>query len=150
MRFRLPRPRAEAVLGQRGHVAVVVEDDGQPEPGGQIVAHREVADVDHRGGHVDIALVKQNERRHAEADAQHIAACELVPLHELPHALDHQLRKLRPVRLDGRRLLEAVDQLIFFVKKTIGHLGAAGVDADPESLQGPFSSRFELVLICLL
>ena len=108
--------RTVAMLGQRGDIAVVIQNHRHVQPFLQIITHRKIADVDHGGGHAHIALVKQNKRRHTNTDALQAVNTDVVFLEQPVQALDHKVAKGRSICRDGRCVLKTIHQRMICVK----------------------------------
>ena len=108
--------RTVAMLGQRGDIAVVVQNHRHVQPFLQIITHRKITDVDHGGGHAHIALVKQNKRRHTNTDALQAVNTDVVFLEQPVQALDHKVAKGRSICRDGRCVLKTIHQRMICVK----------------------------------
>ena len=133
-------PRAEAVFCRGGHVAVVVQHDGDPQPLGQIVPHGEVPDVHHGGGHAHIPLLEEDKGGHAYADSRQVGQSEAVFFQNGVDGVDYHAAEGGAVGLDGGGLLKAVQQAVLLVKQAVGHLSASGVDADAIGAHSALSS----------
>ena len=135
-------PRAAPVFGERRGVAVVVQHDACVQPFRKIVPHGELLDPRHGRGHQHNAFVKENERRHADANSVEIGILHAVSHEHIANVLHERVGKRFPRRANIRRMLIPVDALPGGIEQPVGNLRAARVNSNDISALHTFCSSF--------
>jgi len=124
------------------------------QPLAQVVPHRKLFDARHGRGHQYNAFVKEDERRHADADSVEIAVLHVVARKNRLNILDQCVGKRFSRGADIRRVLRTVNPLSRRVEQSVGDFCAARVDSDDVSalhtvpsfaLEMSFLSRLSIV-----
>ncbi|MPM89134.1 hypothetical protein SDC9_136242 [bioreactor metagenome] len=135
-------PRAAPVFGKRRGVAVVVQHDAGVQPFRKIVPHGKLLDSRHRRGHQHNALVKENERRHADANSVEIGILHVVSHEHNANVLHERVGKRFTRRANIRRMLIPVNALPGGIEQPVGNLRAARVNTNDISALHTFCSSF--------